>query len=295
MREQILAVQRMQDYIEKNFEKTITMSQLAKVSFFSPWYSYKLFRRYTGLTPSEYVRRMRLSRSAMRLKNDGCRVIDAALDMGYDSVDGYTRAFFKEFGINPKEYAKEKKPITLFIPYGVKFRELRKYNVDMENLQSVFVQIIHKDARKVIIKRGIKAEDYFSYREEVGCDVWGILSGMDSLCKEPVCLWLNEHYKKPGTSTYVQGVEVPFDYNGAIPDGFDIIELPQADYLMFQGEPFEEENYCEAIGAVQHSMERYEPSVIGYEWDNESPRIQLEPIGQRGYIELRGVKKILSR
>lgn len=58
--------------------------------------------------------------------------------------------------------------ITLFIPYGVKFRELRKDKINMENLQSVFVQVIHKNARKVIIKREVKAEDYFSYCEEVG-------------------------------------------------------------------------------------------------------------------------------
>ena len=43
--------------------------------------------------------------------------------------------------------------------------------------------------------------------------------------------------------------------------------------------------------AVQCAMDRYEPSVIGYEWDDENPRIQLEPKGERGYIELRAVKR----
>ena len=60
---------------------------------------------------------------------------------------------------------------------------------------------------------------------------------------------------------------------------------------MFQGEPFAEENYCEAIIAVQQAMNGYDPSVIGYAWDNENPRIQLEPRGERGYIELRAVKR----
>ena len=65
----------------------------------------------------------------------------------------------------------------------------------MENLQSVFVQVIRKPERKVIIKRGIKAEDYFDYCAEVNCEVWGILMSMDSLCGEPVCLWLPEDTK----------------------------------------------------------------------------------------------------
>lgn len=37
-----------------------------------------------------------------------------------------------------------------------------------------------------------------------------------------------QEYIKPGTGEYVQGVEVPEDYNGEIPDGLDVIELPAA-------------------------------------------------------------------
>lgn len=291
MKEQTMAVQRIQEYIEAHLDDDITMADLARASLFSPWHSYRLFRQYMNMTPTEYIRRLRLSKSAMRLKRENCRVIDVAYDLGFGSVDGYQRAFFREFGCNPGEYAKDPVPITLFIPYGVKFRELRKESFTMENVQSVFVQLQKKPERKVLIKRGIKADDYFPYCEEVGCDIWGLLTSMDSLCGEPVCLWLPEPYKKPNTSTYVQGVEVAIDYDGIIPEGFDVINLPESEYLVFQGEPFPEENYSEAIMAVKHAMEKYDPQIIGYEWDDLSPRIQLEPRGERGYIELRAVKK----
>lgn len=291
MNDQLEAVQRMQDYIENHLETDITLTELSKVSLFSPWHSYRLFKNYLGFTPAEYIRRLRLSHSAMRLKKEQCLVIDAAYDCGFNSVDGYTRAFFKEFGCNPGEYVKDPIPITLFIPYGVKFKELRKDVVDMENFQNVFVQVIYKPERKVIIKRGISANDYFDYCSEVSCDVWGKLMSMDSLCGEPVCLWLPEAYRKPNTSTYVQGVEVEPDYEGEIPEGFDIISLPAAEYLAVQGEPFREEDYSQAILSVQYSMEHYDPAIIGYEWDNSNPRIQLEPRGERGYIELRAIRK----
>lgn len=292
MKEQILAVQRMQDYIEESLDSEITLAGLAKVSLFSPWYSYRIFKEYTSLTPADYVRRLRLSRSAMRLKNGGCHITDAAFELGFGSVDGYIRAFSREFGTTPGEYAKNPVPIALFVPYGAKFRALRKDRADMSNIKNVFIQIIRKPAHKVIIKRGVKAAEYFAYCEEVGCDVWGTLLSMDSLCGEPVCLWLPERLRTPGTSEYVQGVEVAEDYTGNIPQGFDIIELPTAEYLMFQGEPFAEEDYCEAIFAVQQAAERYQPAVIGYRRDAENPRIQLEPRGERGYIELLPVKKI---
>ncbi len=291
MNEQVLAVQRMQDYIEAHIDEEITMAELSKTALFSPWYSYRIFKAQTGLTPSDYIRRLRLSKSAMKLKNKACKIADIAFEMGFGSVDGYQRAFLREFGCNPKEYAKNPVPITLFVPYGVKFRKLRKEKPIMENLRNVFIQQIHKPARKVIIKRGKKADEYFAYCEEVGCDVWGMLTSMDSLCGEPMCLWLTEKYRKPDTSVYVQGVEVPADYSGEIPDGFDVIDLPECDYLMFQGEPFKEEDYCDAIMAVQQSMEKYEPSVIGFKWNDDEPRIQLEPIGERGYIELKAVMR----
>ena len=162
----------------------------------------------------------------------------------------------------------------------------------MKNLQSIFVQAVHKPKRLCILKRAVHADDYFSYCEEVGCDVWGTLMSMKSLSGEPVCLWLPEKYRKPNTSVYVQGVEVETDYAGVIPEGFDVIQLPEADYLMFQGQPFREEDYSEAIQAVQHAADTYDPAFIGYQWDDENPRIQLEPRGERGYMELRAVKKL---
>lgn len=160
----------------------------------------------------------------------------------------------------------------------------------MENVKSVFVQIIQKPARKVLIKRGVKASDYFVYCEEVGCDVWGLLTSIKSIGGEPVCLWLPTEYITPGTSEYVQGVEVSVNYDGVVPDGFDVIELPAAKYLMFKGEPFAEEDYFQAIEEVQACIGKYDPALIEMQWDRTNPRIQLEPIGTRGYIELLAVK-----
>ena len=160
----------------------------------------------------------------------------------------------------------------------------------MENLRNVFIQVMEKPERKVIIKRGKEASDYFAYCEEVGCDVWGLLLSVKSISGEPVCLWLPPACRKPDTSEYVQGVEVSKDYDGEVPEGFDVIKLPAAKYLMFQSEPFEEENYCQALEEVWDAMKKYDPTVICCQWDESNPRIQLEPIGTRGYIELAAIK-----
>lgn len=292
MKEQVLVVQRMQDYIEKNLDEKITLTELARVALFSPWYSYRLFQSYTGYTPSCYIRRLRLARAAKKLKDKKIKILDIAYELGFENVDSFTRAFCREFGMLPSEYSKKPVPITLFVPYGVKFKHLKEKYGKMKNVSSVFIQVTHKSSHKVLIKRGIKASEYFEYCDEVGCDIWGTLLSMDSLCGEPVSLWLPDKYIKPNTSKYVQGVEVELDYNGAIPNGFDAITLPECDYLMFQGEPFLEEDYCEAIQTLQNSINKYDPKIIGYKWNDNMPRIQLEPRSERGYIELRAVERI---
>ena len=283
MDEHIEAVQRMQDYIETNLDKNITTADLANASRYSPWYSYRLFVELLHMTPAVYIRRLRLSKSALRLRDEKVKIIDVALESGFESVDGYQRAFYKEFGCNPYEYSIRPTPIYLFKPYGIKYAN-RKENKDMSEVKSVFVQVIEKPERKVIIKRGKEATEYFKYCEEVGCDVWGLLCSMKSICGEPVCLWLPKKYIAEGTSEYVQGVEVAMDYSGENPEGFDVIELPKCKYIMFQGEPFEEEDFCEAIEEIWSAIKKYNPTAIGYKWDDSNPRIQLEPIGTLNLI-----------
>ena len=289
MEEQRKAVRRMQDYIHDHLSEEISMADLAKAASFSPWYARRIFIRYLGMTPAVYIRRLKLSRSALRLRDESGQILDVAMDMGYGSVDGYQRAFRREFGINPKEYSSSPIPVWLFTPSFITDKE-RSEN-KMSDTRNVFIQVVEKPARKVILKRGVRATEYWSYCEEVGCDVWGLLTSIKSISGEPVCLFLPEKLRNPAANEYVQGVEVEPDYAGEVPEGFEVIDLPASTYLLFRGEPFAEEDYVAAIGEIWDAEKKYDPAFIGFEWDNENPRIQLEPRGERGYIELVPVKK----
>ena len=290
MDHQIQAVRLMQDYIRSHINEDISIDTIAKEISYSESYARKIFIKHLGMTPAVYIRRLKLSKSALKLRDENCQILDLAMKMGFGSADGYQRAFRREFGCNPKEYSNSPVPIWLFTPYLLENKE-RKATI-MKETRNIFIQVIEKPARKVIIKRGIKATEYWTYCQEVGCDVWGLLSSIKSISGEPVCLWLPEHLRNPIENVYVQGVEVELDYSGIIPEGFEIIELPASTYLLFRGEPFEEDDYEDAIGEIWNAEKKYDPEFIGYEWDESNPRIQLEPIGKRGYIELAPVKKL---
>lgn len=298
--DKINAVQKMQDYVETHLHEPITLKNLADAAGYSPWYAAKMFKELIGKTPFEYVRALRLSTAAMVLRDGGERVVDVAFDFVFDTHEGFTRAFSKEFGISPKRYSKEKKPVKLFMPTRIRdyYLMIQKGDLKMEKerkASTVFVQVVERPERKLILLRGIKATHYFEYCEEVGCDVWGILSSISEALFEPAGFWLPKHLITEGTSQYVQGAEVPMDYQGEVPEGFDVITLPPCKMMIFQGEPYEDEKFGEAIEDLWQVMNDYNPEIYGFTYaEEDGPRFQLEPQGFRGYIEGRPVRSLIK-
>lgn len=292
------AVERMQRYVITHLREPICLKELADEAGYSPWYSARIFKEITGKAPFEYIRSMRMRYAAEILRDEDVRVIDVAFDFLFSTHEGFTRAFFREFGITPKEYAMRKPPVCYFLPYSSKARYLlkqegRRMKKEQMPSKAVFVQVVHKDDRKLLMKRGIKANHYFAYCEEVGCEVWGILASIKEAIGEPMGIWLPQKMRMPDTSEYVQGVEVSSEYEGEVPDGFDLIDVPAMDMMIFQGEPFKDEEFEGAIQELWNVMDRYNPELVGYRWDGkDAMRFQLEPQGYRGYIEGKAVRKI---
>lgn len=87
-------------------------------------------------------------------------------------------------------------------------------------------------------------------------------------------------------------MEVAEDFNGEIPEGFEALELPACQMMVFQGEPYDDQVFEEAAGMCMEQIKRFNPEVYG-EWAPEmAPRMQLAPEGWRGYIEMLPVRKI---
>jgi hypothetical protein len=233
----------------------------------------------------------------MDLRDCGGRIIDVAFDFVFGSHEGFSRAFSKQFGIPPKSF--QKSPVRVFLPLSVRDLTLthKKGETCMsEKKSTVFVQVVDRPKRKLILKRGIKASDYYEYCEEVGCDVWDKLTGIREGLYEPIGMWLPENMRLTGTSEYAQGVEMAADYAGQVPEGFEMIGLPPCKMMVFQGPPYDDEKYEDAIGDLWDVMDSYDPEIYGLRWaDEDGPRFQLAPMGYRGYIEARPVRVLQTR
>lgn len=294
--EQAKMMKLLQDYIHQNLQSRLTLSELSRVVGYSPSQTERLFLELSGEHLFDYIRKTRLTAAARYIQtNQEVKMIDVSLDYLFDSQEGFTRAFSKAFGVSPKKYQNNPVPISLFKSYDVlvryKYLHLKKEVKKMES-KTVFVQVVERPKRKAIIKRGIKATDYFEYCDEVGCDIWGVLESIPNALYEPVGFWLPKSMIRPNTSEYVQGVEVPENYQNTIPEGCEMIDLPPSLVMIFQGEPYADENFMDAIGEVWDHMKKFDPKLYGYQFDLNQPRFQMEPRGYRGYIEGKPVKPL---
>lgn len=73
------------------------------------------------------------------------------IDAEFTNMDTFTRAFYREFGPSPSDYKKHPVPIPFFVPYGAKFRKLRKESIDVSMIQPIFIQTIRKPKRLCVI------------------------------------------------------------------------------------------------------------------------------------------------
>jgi AraC family transcriptional regulator len=299
--ETINAIQRMQNYIEQHIVEPISLHNLAQAAGYSPWHAARLFKEFSGKSPFEYIRMLRLSRAAVKLQDENSRVVDVAFDFVFQSHEGFTRAFSRQFGLSPQRYRKVRPEIKLFMPeqihdYYQKMQKGERFMSKDNKVNTVFVQVVDRPARKLIIKRGAKATHYFEYCEKVGCGIWNILSGIKEALYEPIGMWLPDNLRPTGSSLYAQGVEVPANFKGSLPDGYELIDLKPCKMMVFQGQPYQDEKFEDAIGELWDVMKTYNPEIYGFRWaDEDGPRFQLAPMGYRGYIEARPVRQINTK
>ena len=91
-------------HIADNLDDDLPLDRLAGIAGFSPYHFHRIFRGMTGESVQACVRRMRLERAGEELQRSERRVLDIALDAGFDSQEGFDRAFRRHFGSSPSEF-----------------------------------------------------------------------------------------------------------------------------------------------------------------------------------------------
>lgn len=99
-------IKRAKQYIEENKTEDISMRDVAKVVNVSTFYFCKMFKKATGLTFTEYLSQVRISKAKNLLLNPNLRISEIAYDIGYQSLTHFNRTFRRIVGQSPTVYRK---------------------------------------------------------------------------------------------------------------------------------------------------------------------------------------------
>ena len=94
------------DYIEEHLTDDLSLEIISEYAGVSDYHFRQIFFYLSGLTLSEYIKNRKLSEASMDLLH-GEKVTDVALKYGYQSMDGFTRAFKKWSGFLPSDVIKK--------------------------------------------------------------------------------------------------------------------------------------------------------------------------------------------
>ena len=94
------------DYLKLNYRKKITLSDIGRITFFSPVYCDAVFKEDTGSTIIDYVLTLRIEESKKLLLADDLDIKEIAEAVGFHSNNYYSRVFKKRVGCAPSAYRK---------------------------------------------------------------------------------------------------------------------------------------------------------------------------------------------
>lgn len=300
MRQWEKAVQQVLDWIEDNIMNDCTLLDMSRQIGYSPYYCSSRFHAITGKTIRSYVAGRKLSHAAIEIRDTHARILDIAVKYGFSSQEAFTRAFKTVFGCTPAAYRKHPQPIPLTIKKNVLFPDNQRTEGEDFMCNTIRteprVKMEYIPAHKYIGIWDREADSYFGFWENHDCDE--VCGTIDSMSNEmhPVVIghtagWFHAEKGKRG---YFYGLGVPADYNGKVPEGYEIREVPESYYLVFYHPPFDFLKDCEDVmNSVEQLAWNYDCQAQGYRWnEDECPCYQRHWPETLGYEVLRPVKKI---
>ena len=97
-------IRQAKEYIDRHFQKDISLDDISRELNISPYYFSKLFKEETGENYVEYVTGRRMDRAKQLLKNPDKSIKEVCVEAGYSDPNYFSRIFKKYQGVSPTEY-----------------------------------------------------------------------------------------------------------------------------------------------------------------------------------------------
>lgn len=95
------------EYIADNFQVPLSLSDIAKYSYMSPYHFLRVFKQTYGETPNEFLSRLRLERAKKMLISENFSVSEICEKVGYTSLGSFSTLFSNQVGMAPTIYRRK--------------------------------------------------------------------------------------------------------------------------------------------------------------------------------------------
>ena len=92
------------DYIESNYHEAIDLDMLSKISSLCPHHFLRKFKSYTGVSPYQYLKSVRLEKARIMLESTNSSITEICLNSGYESLSSFSFLFKKTYNFSPESY-----------------------------------------------------------------------------------------------------------------------------------------------------------------------------------------------
>lgn len=295
-------IQRIVDEIDKRIrqhsDEALTLRALSQELGYSEFHTTRKFKEISGIPFRDYLRLRKLAFALIEVRDSQKDLLEIALDYGFSSHEAFTRAFKKTYGITPREY--RKKPVSVVL--RTKIHPFDRYILGIGEIgmltstADIKVYFVTIPAHKFLHIKNYESNGYWDFWQKQslipGQDCATITGLLDSIKGKlddnggsesnsgsgQIMAYINEPSGRlcawgiPRAECY--GVRLPSDYKGEIPPQMLMLDVPEAEYIVFEHGPFnyEQEN-CSVEEKIEQAMAAYDPSAAGYCIDTTPGRI----------------------
>lgn len=156
------------DYIESNLDESLSTEYLSQIANFSKFHFHRQFAEYVGTSVGRYIQLLRLRQASYQLAFSAQnKVIDIALDAGFENPESFTRAFRNTFGQSPSEFRRQPDWESWHERYRFRIPE-RKQTVQVEIVDFKSIRIAVMEHRGPTERVNDSVGQFIAWRKESG-------------------------------------------------------------------------------------------------------------------------------
>lgn len=284
--------------IREKHDAQITLGILAKKFCYSECYFSRKFHEISGMHLRDYLRYRRLAFALKQVHDRRNRLLDIALDAGFSSHEAFTRAFKETYGISPSEYRKNPVPValrTIIRPFDCYLAGSTVLDASSacEGVKTYFVTIPAHKFLHIQNYESIGYWDFWQRQSQIpGQDfdtICHLLRGVNGKLDDvggseanassgQIMAYINDPMGRicswgiPLAECY--GVRLPMDFIGETPSQMLLIDVPEAEYIVFEHGPFDFETENGIVEEkIERAMRMFDYSTAGYHLDLSPGRV----------------------